>query len=127
MNDLPPNPYINPEPPSTTTTERRTINGTLIAETTETITASPDGGQQTTKTDATFTTADGRLIADKVALSTCDKCHAVINREAARTCTICLRLLCGRCIRRVIRDHHVIEVCPACRIRTLPRELLRLS
>jgi hypothetical protein len=128
MTDLPPNPYTaTTDSVETRSTERRTINGQLVGEVLETISVTPTGARDVRRTLSRLTTKDGRVIDDKTILVVCDTCHAIINSDATRPCIVCHRIVCSRCIHRVIRWQKLVEVCTPCRWRTLVNELLRLS
>jgi|GEM_PF-7048751 len=128
MTELPPNPYTaTSESVETRSTTRRTVNGNLVATVVETISVTSTGSRDVTKEEARFTTTDGRTIDDKTIVVICDTCHGVISKDASRTCAVCQRVVCGRCIHRVIREAQRKEVCKSCRWRTLLTELSRLS
>ncbi|HEX8171005.1 MAG TPA: hypothetical protein VF824_10740 [Thermoanaerobaculia bacterium] len=127
MTALPPNPYLpTNESVETTSVERTSVDGTLILALTETIKINAlTGARELTKDEARGTTSDGRVIDDKSRLRVCETCRSLLS--AARECAVCLRSVCGRCVRRVQRNGQGLEVCTSCRWRTLPSELLRLS
>ena len=128
MTALPPNPYTaTSDSVETRGLDRITINDTTLAEVVETILVRADGAREVTRATQQASTTDGRVRTDKTIVVVCDTCHAVIAHEASCTCVVCKRIACGRCIHRVHRQNHLVEVCSPCRWRTLPKELLRLS
>jgi uncharacterized paraquat-inducible protein A len=128
MTDLPPNPYTaTNDAVETRSTERTFINGTPLADVIETITVRANGAREVTRLTQRTSATDGRVPTDKTAVVVCDTCHHLVTGEGARACSICRRIVCGRCIHRVHRNQQLVEVCSPCRWHTLLNEFLRLS